>query len=179
MNTITKTKWTIDPAHSEVQFKAKHMVISTVTGNFHSYEGQIEAAGDDFENAEASFTTDIDSISTNNEDRDKHLKSDDFFNAEEYPKLKFESTSLEKTGESEYNLMGNLTIHGITKEVTLHAVHGGTAKDPFGNTKAGFEISGTINRKEFGLNWSGVTEAGNIMVSDDVKLQLNVQFAKN
>lgn len=179
MSTTTKTLWTIDPAHSEVQFKVKHMVISTVTGNFNSYSGQIEADSDDFKNAKGTFTADIDSISTNNEGRDSHLKSDDFFKAEKFPQLSFESTSVSKTADNEYEVAGNLTIRDITKEITLNAVHGGTAVDPHGNTKAGFEITGVINRKKFGLKWNGVTEAGNVMVSDDVKLQLNVQFAKN
>ncbi|MFH5883950.1 YceI family protein [Halalkalibaculum sp. DA3122] len=179
MTTTTKTLWTIDPTHSEVQFKVKHLVISSVTGNFGSYDGKIEADGDDFENAKATFTADIDSISTNNEDRDQHLKSDDFFNAEEYPQLKFESTNFEKVGEGEYKVTGDLTIRDVTKEIELDVVHGGTVGDPYGQTKAGFEITGSINRKEFGLTWSAVTEAGNVVVGDKIKLQLNVQFIQN
>jgi len=179
MTTATKTLWKIDPTHSEVQFKVKHLVISTVTGSFSSYDGKIEAVGDDFENAEATFTADIDSISTNNEDRDQHLKSDDFFNAEEYPQLKFESTNFEKVGESEYKVSGDLTIRDVTKQVELDVVHGGTVEDPYGQTKAGFEVSGIINRKEFGLSWSAVTEAGKVVVGDKIKLQLNVQFIEN
>lgn len=179
MATQTKTLWQIDPTHSEVQFKVKHLVISTVTGSFNSYEGKIEADGDDFENAEAYFSADIDSITTNNEDRDTHLKSDDFFNAEEFPQLTFESTSFEKTGDGEYKMTGDLTIRDVTKEVELDVVHGGTVGDPYGNTKAGFEVTGTINRKEFGLTWDAVTEAGNVVVGDKIKLQLNVQLVKN
>lgn len=179
MTTQTKTLWQIDPTHSEVQFKVKHLVISTVTGSFNSYEGKIEADGDDFENAEAYFSADIDSITTNNEDRDTHLKSDDFFNAEEFPQLTFESTSFEKTGDGEYKMTGDLTIRDVTKEVELDVVHGGTVGDPYGNTKAGFEVTGTINRKEFGLTWDAVTETGNVVVGDKIKLQLNVQLVKN
>lgn len=179
MTTETKTLWKIDPTHSEVQFKVKHLVISTVTGSFGSYQGQIEADGDGFENAKATFTADIDSISTNNEDRDQHLKSDDFFNAEKYPKLKFESTNFESVGEDEYRVTGDLTIRDVTKEVELDVVHGGTVGDPYGNTKAGFEVTGTINRKEFGLTWDAVTEAGNVVVGDKIKLQLNVQFVQS
>jgi polyisoprenoid-binding protein YceI len=179
MSTQTKTLWKIDPSHSEVQFKVKHLVISTVTGNFGSYDGQIETDGDNFENAKATFTVDIDSISTNNEDRDQHLKSDDFFNAEEYPQLKFESSNFEKVGDGEYKVTGNMTIRDITKEVELDVVHGGTVGDQYGQTKAGFEVEGTINRKEFGLTWDAVTEAGNVVVGDKIKLQLNVQFIKN
>ncbi|MGK7369102.1 MAG: YceI family protein [Candidatus Halalkalibacterium sp. M3_1C_030] len=179
MTTATKTLWKIDPTHSEVQFKVKHLVISTVTGSFGSFDGKIEADGDDFENAKASFTSDIDSISTNNEDRDQHLKSDDFFHAEEYPQLRFESTNFEKVGEGKYKVTGDLTIRDVTKQIELDVVHGGTVGDPYGQTKAGFEITGTINRKEFGLTWSAVTEAGNVVVGDEIKLQLNVQFIQS
>ncbi len=179
MTTATKTLWKIDPTHSEVQFKVKHLVISTVTGSFGSYEGKIEADGEDFENAKATFIADIDSISTNNEDRDQHLKSDDFFNAGQYPKLTFESKNFEKVGDGEYKVTGDLTIRDVTKEIELDVVHGGTVGDPYGNTKAGFEVTGTINRKEFGLTWDAVTEAGNVVVGDKIKLQLNVQFIQN
>jgi polyisoprenoid-binding protein YceI len=179
MTTATKTLWEIDPTHSEVQFKVKHLVISTVTGSFGSYDGKIETDGDDFKNAKASFTADIDSISTNNEDRDQHLKSDDFFNAEEYPQLKFESKNFEKVADGKYNVTGDLTIRDVTKEIELDVVHGGTVTDQYGQTKAGFEVEGVINRKEFGLTWDAVTEAGNVVVGDKIKLQLNVQFIKN
>jgi len=179
MTIATKTLWKIDPTHSEVQFNVKHLVISTVTGSFGSYDGKIEAEGDDFENAKASFTADIDSITTNNENRDQHLKSEDFFNAEEYSQLKFESKNFEKVGEGEYNVTGDLTIRDVTKEIELDVVHGGTVTDQYGQTKAGFKVEGTINRKEFGLTWSAVTEAGNVVVGDKIKLQLNVQFIKN
>lgn len=179
MSTSTNTLWTIDPAHSEIQFKAKHMVISTVTGQFHSFEGQIEAEGDDFENAKATFTADVDSVSTNNEQRDQHLKSDDFFNAEKFPELKFESTRISKTGEGEYDVTGNLTIRDVTKEVTMKAVHGGTIVGLTGKPTAGFEIAGKVNRKEFGLNFDGVTEAGKVVVSDDIKLLLDVEFLQD
>ncbi|HKK44739.1 MAG TPA: YceI family protein [Balneolaceae bacterium] len=179
MTTATKTLWNIDPTHSEVQFKVKHLVISTVTGSFGSYDGQIEVDGDDFENAQATFIADIDSISTNNEDRDQHLKSDDFFNAEEYTQLKFESKNFEKVGDGKYKVTGDMTIRDVTKEIELNVVHGGTVGDQYGQTKAGFEVEGTINRKEFGLTWDAVTEAGNVVVGDKIKLQLNVQFIKN
>jgi len=178
MTTATKTLWEIDPTHSEVQFKVKHLVISTVTGSFHSYDGKIEMDGDNFENAKATFTADIDSITTNNEDRDQHLKSDDFFNAEEYPQLKFESANFKKVGDQAYKVTGDMTIRDVTKEIELDVVHGGTVGDPYGQTKAGFEVTGSINRKEFGLTWDAVTEAGNVVVADKIKLQLNVQFIK-
>ena len=173
------TTWNIDPTHSEIQFKVKHLVISTVTGNFKSFNGSLESEGDSFENASVSFEADIDSITTNNEDRDTHLKSDDFFNAEEFPKMTFESTSFTSTGDNSFELTGNLTIRDITKEVSLNVEHGGTVDDPYGQTKAGFEITGSINRKDFGLKWNAVTEAGSVVVGDEVKLQLNVQVVES
>jgi polyisoprenoid-binding protein YceI len=172
------TIWNIDPTHSEIQFKVKHLVISTVTGNFNSFNGSIETDSDSFEGASVKFEADIDSITTNNEDRDTHLKSDDFFNAGEFPKLKFESTSFTNTDGNNYELTGNLTIRNTTKEITLDVVHGGTVSDPYGQTKAGFEINGTVNRKEYGLKWNAVTEAGSVVVADQVKLQLNVQVVE-
>lgn len=178
MATETLTKWTIDTAHSEINFKVKHLVISTVTGKFKSFDATLETESDDFENANIYFEADINSIDTNNDDRDAHLKSDDFFNAEEHPKLTFESTSFKHVGNDEYKLLGNLTIRGNTNPVELDAVYGGTVQDPYGNTKAGFEVTGVIKRKEFGLKWNGVTEAGKLVVSEDVKLDLNVQFTQ-
>lgn len=178
MATDTLTKWAVDTAHSEINFKVKHLVISTVTGKFKTFDASIETDNEDFEDARITFEADVNSIDTNNSDRDAHLKSDDFFNAEEYPKLTFESTSFKHVGEGQYKLLGNLTIRGNTKPVELDAVYGGTVTDPYGNTKAGFEVTGKINRKKFGLKWNGVTEAGNLVVSEDVKLDLNVQFTE-
>lgn len=169
-------KWTIDPTHSEVQFKVKHLVISTVTGTFKSFEGSVESDKEDFDGAKASFALDVNSIDTNVADRDAHLKSNDFFNAEKYPKLTF-SGELKKSG-SAYKLVGPLTIRDITKNVELDVDLGGTMVDGYGQTKAGFEINGKINRKEFGLTWSMVTEAGGVVVGDDVKLHLNIQVVK-
>lgn len=179
MSTNTLTKWTIDTAHSEITFKVKHLVISTVTGKFKDFDASIESDNEDFENANITFETSIDSIETGNEDRDNHLKSDDFFNAAEYPKMKFTSTSFKRVGDGEYKLIGDLTIRGNTKQVELDAEYGGTVIDPYGNTKAGFDVTGKINRKEFGLTWSAVTEAGSVVVSDEVKLNLNVQFTRS
>ena len=178
METQTATTWTIDPMHSEVQFKVKHLVISTVTGSFGQYEGQIQSEGDDFTNAQVSFSTDISSINTGNDQRDGHLKSADFFDAENFPKLTFTSTGMTKTGDDTYSLTGDLTIRDVTKPVTLKAEYGGQMQDFYGQTKAGFEINGVIKRKEFGLTWDGVTEAGGVVVSDDVKLVMNIQLTK-
>ncbi|GAB2692747.1 YceI family protein [Mucilaginibacter koreensis] len=172
------TKWNLDPMHSEVQFKVKHLVISTVTGSFKKFEGIAISEGENFDNAEIDFSLDVESIDTNQTQRDEHLKSAEFFDAANYPKITFKSTSLTKLSDDEYTLTGNLTVKDVTKPVTLKAEYGGSATDFYGNMKAGFEVTGTINRKEFGLTWSGITEAGAIVVGEDVKLTMNVQFAK-
>ena len=172
-----KTTWEIDELHSEVQFKVKHLVISTVTGSFNKFEAEVEAADENFTNARIKFSADIDSIHTGVTDRDAHLKSDDFFNAEQFPKLTFESTGFEKAG-SHYELKGDLTIRDITKPVTLQVDFGGVVTDMYQQTKAGFEVTGAINRKDFGLKWNGVTEAGGVVVADEVKIIGNVQFTK-
>ncbi|MEN0056263.1 MAG: YceI family protein [Mucilaginibacter sp.] len=178
MATETATKWVIDPLHSEVQFKVKHLVISTVSGFFKSFEGEIISEGEDFENAEVDFSLDINSIDTNQSQRDEHLKGAEFFDAEKYPKISFKSTSLTKTGDDEFELKGDLTIKEVTKPVILNAEFGGSAADFYGNTKAGFEITGKVNRKEFGLTWDGITEAGSVVVGEDIKLLINIQLTK-
>lgn len=175
---LVKT-WAIDPVHSEIHFKVKHMMVSTVTGSFDEFSGTVKSENDDFKDAEIEFSTKIASINTKNSDRDAHLKSDDFFNAAEYPELKFISSSFTREGEDEYKLKGYLTIRDITKEVELDVLFNGQAVDPYGNTKAGFEITGKINRKDFGLKWSAVTEAGSIVVGDQIRLDLNVQLILN
>jgi len=174
----TKTTWTIDPTHSEVQFKVKHLVISTVTGNFTEFQGGLESSNEDFNGGEAHFEASINSISTNQADRDNHLKSAEFFDAENHPKLTFRQGKFEKVSDNEYNLNGLLSIRGVEKPISLKAELGGIMDDPYGNRKAGFEISGKLSRKEFGLNWNAVTEAGGIVVGDEVKLLLNAQFVK-
>lgn len=172
MNT-EKTTWKIDATHSEINFKVKHMMISTVTGSFKKFDGEVISENADFKNAAFNFSAKVDSVSTDNTDRDTHLKSDDFFGAEKYPELTFTSKSFD--GEK---MVGDLTIKGVTKEITLDAEYNGTAVDPYGQTKAGFEFEGTVNRKDFGLTWSAVTEAGSIVVSDKVKLIASLQFVK-
>ncbi len=168
----------IDPSHSEIHFKVKHLMITNVTGSFSKFDATLTADKEDFADAVISFEADVASVSTNNEQRDGHLLSDDFFNAEKYPKLAFASTGIEKTSDDEFKLTGNLTIRDITKPVVLNVTYGGTMTDPYGQTKAGFEIDGKINRKDFGLSWSAITEAGGIVVSDEVRLFLNVQMIK-
>ena len=167
------TTWSIDTTHSEIAFKVKHMMISTVTGHFEDFQATAKTDGDSFDGAIIEFTAKTASINTKNKDRDAHLKSDDFFNSEKYPDLKFVSKSF--NGEE---LVGDLTIRDVTKEVTLIADLNGIAVDPYGQTKAGFEISREINRKDFNLTWSAVTEAGSIVVSEKVKLAIDVQLIK-
>ena len=177
-NTLNKTKWALDNAHSEVQFKIKHLVISTVTGTFNTFSGTLESNGENFENANVEFTVDVNSIETNNPDRNTHLKSDDFFAADKYPQIKFVSSSMTKKSDEEYELVGNLTIRDVTKPITLKANYGGQIVDPWGNTKIGFEVEGKLNRKEYNLLWSAITESGGLVVSDEVKLHINIEFAK-
>lgn len=174
----TATKWVLDPMHSEITFKIKHLVISNVTGFFKKFEGTCEAPNDSFENAEVDFSLDVDSIDTNQEQRDGHLKSAEFFDAEKYPKITFKSTSFTKTGDDEYNLTGNLTVKDVTKPVTLKVEFGGSATDFTGKFRSGFEVTGKINRKEFALTWDGITEAGSIVLGEDVKISINAQFIK-
>lgn len=175
---MATTKWVMDPLHSEVQFKVKHLVISTVTGSFRKFEGEVVTESEDFQDSEIDFSLDVDSIDTTQEARDQHLKGTDFFDAEQFPKITFKSTSLKKVDGSDYKLNGDLTIKGITKPVTLNVEFGGSAADFYGQTKAGFEITGKISRKEFGLTWDPVTEAGSIVVGDEIKLIINAQFTK-
>lgn len=167
------TSWVVDPAHSEFLFKVKHMMISTVTGRFEKFNASVGTEGDDFTGAEINVEVEVNSVNTNNPDRDNHLKSDDFFNAERFPLITFRSSSF--NGET---LTGDLTIRDVTREVTLQVESNGTAVDPYGQTKAGFELTGEISRKEFGLMWDVVTEAGNVVASDKVRMVIDIQFIR-
>ncbi|RYE01550.1 MAG: polyisoprenoid-binding protein [Sphingobacteriales bacterium] len=170
--------WKLDPTHSEVQFKVRHLMITTVTGYFKKFDLEVETEGDDFTTASRiQFTADIDSIDTNNEQRDTHLKSPDFFNAEEHGQLTFVGRKYENNG-GDAKLHGDLTIRGNTKPVTVDVEFGGIVVDPYGQTKAGFTVSGKISRKEFGLTWSAVTEAGQVVVSDEIKIHAEIQLVK-
>lgn len=176
---MATTKWILDPAHSEVEFKVKHMMISNVSGKFNKFEASLETEGEDFQTAKVTFAADIDSISTGNEQRDGHLKSPDFFDAAKFPQLKFVATKYENVdNDGSYEIYGDLTIRGITKQVKLDAEFGGVIKDPWGNMRAGISVNGKINRKEFGLAWHAVTEAGGLVVSDDVRIHANLEFVK-
>ena len=172
------TKWVIDPAHSEIQFKVKHMMITTVTGSFKEFKSEAETEGENFETAKVSFEANTASVFTNAEQRDAHLRSADFFDSEHHPVMSFVSSTLEKIDDESWQLKGDLTIRGISKPVKLDVEFGGVGKDPWGNTKAGFSLNGKINRKDWGLNWNAALEAGGVLVSDDVRIYAEVQFAK-
>ena len=166
------TKWNLDPSHSEITFKVRHMMISNVKGEFKNFNVDLESEDENFKNVKASASIDTSSISTNNTDRDNHLKSAEFFNAEAHPQITFETDSLNE------EVTGNLTINGVTKPVKLDVDFGGINVDPWGQTKAGFSFEGKINRSDFGLNWNAALEAGGVMVSDDVKIAGELQFVK-
>jgi len=170
--------WVLDPTHSELQFKIKHLMISTVTGQFNEFKAAVETDGDDFAKAKVHFEATVGSISTNNEQRDAHLKNGDFFDAEKYPLIIFESERMEKIAEDEYKLHGTLSIRGVNKKITLNAEFGGITKDPWGNTRTGFSVTGKINRQDFGMSFGTVSETGGLLLGDDVKINANVQFVK-
>ena len=170
--------WKIDTAHSEIQFKVKHLMITTVTGYFKNFDLEVTTENDDFTTAKKiAFTADINSIDTNNAQRDQHLKSADFFNADEHAQIQFTGTKYEADGD-EARLYGDLTIKGVTKPIILNVEYGGIVTDPYGQTKAGFTVNGKISRKDFGLTWNAVTEAGSVVVSDEVKIHAEVQLVK-
>ena len=175
---MSTTTWVIDAAHSELLFKVKHLMISNVKGQFTSFTGTITCDGDDFSTMKVHATVNASSISTNNIDRDGHLKSADFFDADKFPTLTFSSTQVEKKGENELSVTGDLTIKGVTKPVVLDVEAGGINKDPWGNTKAGFSFQTRINRKDFGLNWNAALETGGVLVSDEVTITGDIQLTK-
>lgn len=176
--TITKTKWNLDPTHSEIGFKVKHMMITNVSGSFGKFDITASTEDRDFSTAIIEFTADLNSITTGNPDRDNHLKSADFFDVDKYPELRFASGKLEKKNETDFVLYGDLTIKNVTKPVVLEAEFGGIGKDPWGNEKAGFTIKGKINRTDFSLNWNAALETGGVLVSEEVKLFGEIQLVR-
>lgn len=186
INTMETTKWILDPAHSEIHFKVRHLMVSWVTGSFKKFDATVETEGEDVTTAKVHFTAEVNSISTNNEQRDAHLVTGDFFDAENHPLLVFESTKLEKIptrpgidgGEENYKLYGTLSMRGTSKKIVLNVEFGGITKDPWGNTRTGFSVSGKINRKDFGVNFSMVSETGGILLGEDVSISANVEFVK-
>lgn len=172
---MANTTWALDAAHSEIQFKVRHMMIANVTGQFNNFTSEVTSEDDAFNASQVSFEANVASIDTNNEQRDNHLKSGDFFDAEKYPHITFKSKSYNAASGK---VVGDLTIRDITKEVTLDADFHGVNKDPYGNIKAGFSLDGKINRTDFGLNWNATLETGGILVSEDVRIIAEMQFVK-
>lgn len=175
---MAKTIWSYDPTHSEVGFKVKHMMFTNVSGKFNQVEVSVENEDDDFASSTIAFSAEIDSIDTNNTDRDNHLKSADFFDSSLYPKMNFVSTNIEKISDNTFRMSGDLTIKALTKSVILNMEYSGLMKDPWGNTKVGLSIEGKINRKEFGLTWNAALETGGLLVGEDIKLLSEIQLVK-
>lgn len=175
---MATTKWALDPTHSELGFKIKHLMISNVSGKFTNFDVKVETAGDDFSNASVVATVDVASINTNNEQRDAHLRNADFFEVEKHPSITFRSTKVEKVDDDTFSLYGDLTIKDTTKPVKLSVEYSGIAKDPWGNTKAGFTVTGKINRKDWGINYNAVLETGGLMLGEELKIQSEIQLVK-
>jgi polyisoprenoid-binding protein YceI len=178
INAQTKNEnvWVVDKAHSKIGFAVTHLLISEVEGYFKDFDLKVVTDREDFVDAKIEFTAKTASIFTDNEKRDEHLKSDDFFNSEKFPEMKFVSKSFKKVGKNKYKLTGDLTIRDVTKPITLDVVYNGTVKDPWGNTKAGFNVTGQLNRFDYGLKWNALTELGGAVVDKIVKLRINVQL---
>lgn len=174
----TAKTWNVDKMHSSVKFSVSHLVISEVEGSFKIFDGSLVAAKEDFSDAKINFTVDVNSINTDNSNRDGHLKSDDFFNAEKFPSMTFKSTSFKKKSGNMYELTGDLTIRDVTKKATFAVKYGGTTKDPYGNTKAGFKATGSIDRLGYGLKWNTMTEAGGAVVGSEVALTINLEMVQ-
>ncbi len=173
-----ETKWVIDPTHSKVSFKVKHLMISNVLGSFREFEGTATTEGDDFSTAQISFSLTVSSIDTEVADRDAHLKSADFFDVEKFSKIIFSGNEMKDLGDDIYELTGDLTIKDVTKPVKLQAEFGGIGTDPWGNVKAGFSVSGKINRKDWGMTWNAALEAGGVLVGEEIKLSADIELAK-
>lgn len=168
--------WKIDPVHSEVKFKVRHLVVSNVTGRFDKFDATVEAEKEDFSDAKIQFTAEVDSVNTKNDQRDGHLKSPDFFDAANNPRITFLSKSVTRKSDNDYEIVGDLTIRGITREVKLAATYNGTVKGFGGTEVVGFEVAGKISRFDFGLHWNALTEAGGVVVSEEVKLEIEAEF---
>jgi len=175
---MTTTKWALDPTHSELQFKVKHLMISTVTGQFNNFSGSVETQGEDFSTAKIQLTAEAASISTNNDHRDAHLKNGDFFDVENYPQITFRSSSLTRVDDENFKLKGELTMRGVTKEILLDVEFGGVTNDPWGNVRAGFTVTGKIKRTDFNVSFGAIAETGGVMLSDEVKIISNVEFVR-
>lgn len=177
-NASAQTSWTLDRGHSSLKFGVKHLVVSEVEGSFKTFTGSVTAKDDSFDDAKVEFSADVASVNTEDEKRDGHLKSDDFFNAEKFPQMKFTSKSFKKAGKGKFKLVGDLTIRDVTKTVTFDVDFGGVVKDPWGNTKAGFKATSTINRFDYNLKWNTMLEAGGAVVGKDIKITANIELLK-
>lgn len=175
---MAKSIWAIDPTHSEIGFKVKHMMFTNVSGKFNAFEATIENEDNNFETSKINFTAETASVDTNNADRDGHLRSVEFFESDAYPKLSFVSTSIKKISENGYEIQGDLTIKGVTQNIVLNTEYSGLMTDPWGNTKVGLSVSGKINRKDFGLTWNAALETGGVLVGEEIKLVSEIQFIK-
>jgi polyisoprenoid-binding protein YceI len=175
---MAKIKWVADPTHSEITFKVKHMMITNVTGIMRDFDISMESDDEKFTNAQIEFRGKADSITTGNEQRDTHLRGADFFDVENSPEIRFRSTKYEKVSDEKYKLHGDLTIKGVTKNIDLDVMYGGMNKDPWGNNKAGFTVTGKINRKDFGLTWNVALETGGLLVSDEVRFNCEIQLVE-
>ncbi len=174
-----KTKWSIDAAHSEIGFKIKHLMVTNVRGQFKEYDASIYTTGEDFLSAEIDFWLNPSSISTGDVRRDEHLKGPDFFEADKFKEITFTANTLERVSGDEYAMHGDLTIKGITKRIKLDVEFNGVNRDPYGNHKAGFTITGKINRKDWGLNWNAALEAGGVLVGEEVVINCEVQLVRS
>ncbi len=172
------TKWKLDDNHKSLEFVVKHMMISKVKGNFKNFEAEIEGDPEDLTSGKVQFTVDTSSINTNNDDRDNHLRSADFFDVENYPHMTFQSTSIEKTGENEYDVTGNLTIRGTTKQETFKVTYEGSMTGPDGSQVIAFSAEGKVNRKDYGLTWNVALEAGGVLVGEEIKFNLETEAVK-
>ena len=175
---MATTKWVLDPTHSELGFKIKHLMISNVSGGFTTFDVQTKTTSDDFSDAEVIANVDVASINTSNSQRDEHLRNADFFEADTHPKIVFKSTKVEKVDSETFHLYGDLTIKDTTKPVKLSVEYNGIAKDPWGNLKAGFTVNGKINRKDFGITYNAVMETGGVLLGEEVKINGDIQMVK-
>ena len=173
-----QSKWSFDKAHSKISFNVEHLVISEVNGQFGTFDGEVTSSSEDFAGSNINFTIEVASIDTDNDRRDGHLKSDDFFNAEKFPEITFKGKSLNKVDGNKYKLTGDLTIRDVTKEVILDVKYGGTVKDPYGNIKAGFKVTGNINRFDYNLKWNAAMESGGLVVGENVEIVGNIELKK-
>lgn len=177
-DTAAATTWKIDPSHSHIEFAVKHLMIATVKGRFNGVNGSVQITGDDPATAHVDVSIDVATIDTREGQRDAHLRSADFFDAAKFPTLTFHSTAVTGVTSDGFTLTGDLTIHGVTKPVSLNVAHEGRAADPWGGQRAGYSATGKIKRSDFGLSWNQVLEAGGVVVSDDVKIALDVELVK-